>query len=192
MTGSDRWRPWDGREVLSFTTFLNRVHSTVHAVQSPHIAAARIRGCGSAEFASSRGCGTPSDAQRREPCHPQNGAVARRRAVRARRTRPDSERGGRGADAACRTGVRGIAPRPLTQADNKQIRGPAWFALNGLAAPPPRGFRFDRSFLAIAVAADGLGVALESTLLAEREMASGRLVAPLARRSESIRYIGHH
>ncbi len=80
----------------------------------------------------------------------------------------------------------------LIQSDNKQIRWPAWFALNGLAAPPPRGFRFDRSFLAIAVAANGLGVALESTLLAEQEIASGRLVAPLATRSESIRYVGHH
>ena len=80
----------------------------------------------------------------------------------------------------------------LIQSDNKQIRWPDWFARNGLAAPPPRGFRFDRSFLAIAVAVDGLGVALESTLLAEREIADGRLVAPLADRSESIRYVGHH
>src|SRR5918998_453743 len=39
--------------------------------------------------------------------------------------------------------------------------------------------RFDRSFLAIAAAAEGLGVALESTRLAERELASGRLVLPL-------------
>jgi LysR family transcriptional regulator, glycine cleavage system transcriptional activator len=37
-----------------------------------------------------------------------------------------------------------------------------------------------------------LGVALESMLLAEREIRSGRLVAPLAERSESIRYVGHH
>ena len=33
-----------------------------------------------------------------------------------------------------------------------------WFAVNGLAAPPPNGSRFDRKFLAIAAAADGLGV----------------------------------
>src|SRR6185312_4230692 len=80
----------------------------------------------------------------------------------------------------------------LIQSDNKQVRWPDWFALNGLAAPPPRGFRFDRSFLAIAMAVDGLGVALESTLLAERELASGRLVAPLLESSHSIHYIGHH
>jgi LysR family glycine cleavage system transcriptional activator len=85
-----------------------------------------------------------------------------------------------------------LLEQTLIQSDNKQVRWPAWFTLNGLAAPPPRGFRFDRSFLAIAAAVDGLGVALESTLLAEREMASGRLVAPLADCSESIRYVGHH
>jgi LysR family glycine cleavage system transcriptional activator len=77
---------------------------------------------------------------------------------------------------------------PLIQSDNKQVRWPAWFGLNGIAVPSTsRGSRFDRSFLAIAAAADGLGVALESTLLAEREILRGRLVAPLAGRSEDIR-----
>lgn len=41
-----------------------------------------------------------------------------------------------------------------------------------------RGLRFDRSFMAINAAADGLGVALESRLLIEREVDSGRLVLP--------------
>lgn len=82
---------------------------------------------------------------------------------------------------------------PLIQSDFKQVRWPAWFAANGIPMPlAPRGSRFDRSFLAIAAAAEGLGVALESTLLAEREIRSGRLVAPLAERSQSIRYVGHH
>src|SRR5215203_4813768 len=82
---------------------------------------------------------------------------------------------------------------PLIQSDNKQIRWPAWFGLNGIAVPSTsRGSRFDRSSLALAAAADGLGVALESTLLAEREIARGRLVAPLAGRSEDVRYVGHH
>jgi LysR family transcriptional regulator, glycine cleavage system transcriptional activator len=82
---------------------------------------------------------------------------------------------------------------PLIQSDNKQVRWPAWFALNGIALPSTsRGLRFDRSFLAIAVAADGLGIALESTLLAEREISRGRLVAPLSGRSQDIRYVGHH
>jgi len=82
---------------------------------------------------------------------------------------------------------------PLIQSDYKQVRWPAWFALNGLSTPSSsRTWRFDRSFLAIAAAADGLGVALESTLLAEREMSRGRLVAPLSGRSQDIRYVGHH
>lgn len=41
-----------------------------------------------------------------------------------------------------------------------------------------RGPRFDRSFMAISAAVDGLGVCLESLLLAERELESGRLIAP--------------
>lgn len=80
----------------------------------------------------------------------------------------------------------------LVESDNKQIRWPAWFAHNALAAPRPHGMRFDRSFLAIAAAVNGLGVALESTRLAERELASGRLVRPLAGRAEDVRYVGHY
>lgn len=80
----------------------------------------------------------------------------------------------------------------LIESDNKQIRWSHWFSANGLEAPPPNGSRFDRSFLAIAFAVDGMGVALESTTLAERELENGRLAAPLLDRSESVRYIGHH
>jgi len=42
-----------------------------------------------------------------------------------------------------------------------------------------RGPRFDRSFMAISAAVDGLGVCFESLLLVQRELDSGRLVAPL-------------
>ncbi len=42
-----------------------------------------------------------------------------------------------------------------------------------------RGPRFDRSFMAISAAVDGLGVCLESLLLVERELDTGRLIAPL-------------
>ena len=79
----------------------------------------------------------------------------------------------------------------LIQSDNKLVRWPLWFERNGLLTPPQAGLRFDRSFLAITAAVDGLGVALESTLLAERELASGRLVAPLAARANNVRYNGH-
>lgn len=80
----------------------------------------------------------------------------------------------------------------LIESETKQVRWSDWFARNGLPTPRPQGVRFDRSFLAIAAAADGLGVALESTRLAERELASGRLVRPLATCAEDIRYVGHN
>lgn len=80
----------------------------------------------------------------------------------------------------------------LIQTDSKQIQWSDWFTANNLIAPPPNGSRFDRSFLAIAVATQGLGVALESTRLAERELASGRLVMPLERTAIPVRYVGHN
>jgi LysR family glycine cleavage system transcriptional activator len=80
----------------------------------------------------------------------------------------------------------------LIQTDSKQIQWADWFTANGLVAPSPNGSRFDRSFLAIAAAAEGLGVALESTRLAERELRSGRLVMPLDQKSLPVRYIGHN
>ena len=79
----------------------------------------------------------------------------------------------------------------LIESDNKKVRWDTWFAANGLPAPPPNGPRFDRSFLAIAAAVDGVGVALESLRLAERELTAGRLVQPLAGRSQVVRYVGH-
>ena len=42
-----------------------------------------------------------------------------------------------------------------------------------------RGARFDRSFMAIGAAVDGRGVCLESRLLVQRELESGRLIMPL-------------
>jgi DNA-binding transcriptional LysR family regulator len=88
-------------------------------------------------------------------------------------------------------GPRDLFAQTLIESDNKKVRWPAWFAANSLAAPPPRGPRFDRSFLSLSAAADGLGVALESTLLAEREIASGRLVRPLRGVGEDVVYTGH-
>lgn len=79
----------------------------------------------------------------------------------------------------------------LIESDNKQLRWSDWFAANRLATPPERGPRFDRSFLSISAAADGLGIALESTRLAERELASGRLVRPLAGSADDLSYVGH-
>ncbi len=86
---------------------------------------------------------------------------------------------------------RDLFDQVLIESDNKRVRWPAWFAANGLAAPPPRGPRFDRSFISLSAAMDGLGVALESTMLAERELAAGRLVQPLKGLCEDVVYTGH-
>lgn len=79
----------------------------------------------------------------------------------------------------------------LIDSDNKKVRWPDWFAANGLSAPPPHGMRFDRSFLAISAAVNGLGIALESTRLAEKEIADGLLVPILSGKAKDIRYVGH-
>ena len=80
----------------------------------------------------------------------------------------------------------------LIRSEVKQVQWHQWFTANGLETPTIHGMRFDRSFLAIAMASSGLGVTLESTRLAEREIEAGRLVAPLAGRAVDISYVGHH
>ncbi|MCQ4160991.1 LysR family transcriptional regulator [Roseomonas sp. GC11] len=87
--------------------------------------------------------------------------------------------------------ARDLFDQVLIESDNKRVRWPAWFAANGLPSPPPRGPRFDRSFISLSAAVNGLGVALESTLLAEQEIATGRLVRPLAGLCEDVFYTGH-
>lgn len=80
---------------------------------------------------------------------------------------------------------------PLIQSEQKQVRWDDWLRLNGVTRPVNRSLRFDRSFLALSAAANGLGVALESMRLAERDLDSGALVAPFSRTGRNIRYIGH-
>lgn len=84
-----------------------------------------------------------------------------------------------------------LLTQTLIESDNKKIRWTDWFAANELIAPSARSLRFDRSFFSISAALDGLGVALESTRLAERELASGRLVRPLNGCCKDVTYIGH-
>jgi DNA-binding transcriptional LysR family regulator len=86
---------------------------------------------------------------------------------------------------------RDLFAQTLIESDNKKIRWTDWFAANAMVAPDARGLRFDRSFLSISAAVDGLGVALESTRLAERELASGRLMRPLQGSSRDVTYTGH-
>jgi len=80
----------------------------------------------------------------------------------------------------------------LIQSNLQLFQWSAWFETNNLQPPAHHSLRFDRSFMAIAAAVDGLGVAFESTLLAERELKNGKLVRPLAGREKEIRYIGHY
>ncbi|BEG74980.1 LysR substrate-binding domain-containing protein [Achromobacter xylosoxidans] len=51
-----------------------------------------------------------------------------------------------------------------------------WFAMNGITAAPKVNQSFDRAALAISAAVDGLGIALESTRFAEKELARGELI----------------
>lgn len=94
--------------------------------------------------------------------------------------------------AARIAGVHDLYNCQLIQSEGQSVQWGGWFSANGLATPGDFTLAFDRSSMAIAAAVDGLGVALESTLLAQRELASGALVAPLMGRSTTVRYIGHY
>jgi len=90
------------------------------------------------------------------------------------------------------TKIEDLGAGVLIQSDLKRVRWSDWFKANGKEPLVPHGARFDRSFLAIAAACDGPGVALESTRLAEKELKIGRIVAPLAGRAQDVEYIGHY
>ncbi|PKH22276.1 LysR family transcriptional regulator [Enterobacterales bacterium CwR94] len=80
----------------------------------------------------------------------------------------------------------------LIQCDVQLYQWKGWFEANNLTPPRQYGLRFDRSFMAISAAVDGLGVVLESRLLAERELQRGTLVCPLIDSTKEIHYIGHY
>lgn len=80
----------------------------------------------------------------------------------------------------------------LIQSDGQSVQWKGWFAANDMLVPGQFGLAFDRSSMAISAAVDGLGVVVESTLLAQRELASGKLVAPLLHNSITVRYVGHY
>ncbi len=85
-----------------------------------------------------------------------------------------------------------IRPRDLAQftlIDSKlnPVQWADWFKLNGLKLPSTARPSFDRGSLAVAAAADGLGIALETSRFAEVELARGELIAidgPAFRRIE--------
>jgi LysR family glycine cleavage system transcriptional activator len=68
----------------------------------------------------------------------------------------------------------------LIHSVKSQAQWPAWFKLAGVQ-PEHRWRRilFDRSHMAIDAAADGMGIALESRMMMERELRDGTLVCPI-------------
>ncbi|PFG22922.1 DNA-binding transcriptional LysR family regulator [Pseudomonas lurida] len=72
------------------------------------------------------------------------------------------------------------------------LKWPQWFAQHGLARPErPYALSFDRSYMSLEAASHGLGFALESTLLAQKYLASGALVE-VAPESLSAPVAAHH
>ena len=69
-----------------------------------------------------------------------------------------------------------IATLPLIDSQLGQVSWRDWFVLNELVLPDRPRQSFDRGALSISAAADQLGVALETTRFAERELARGDLV----------------
>jgi len=76
----------------------------------------------------------------------------------------------------------GVTRVPLIHSLRCPVDWKQWIRHHGEGLPPTRGMQFDRSYLALAAAADGLGLALESTLLASDLIDSGRLVLPFGPR----------
>jgi DNA-binding transcriptional LysR family regulator len=80
----------------------------------------------------------------------------------------------------------------LIQCDVQMLQWKGWFEANHLMSPHHYALRFDRSIMAISAATNGMGVVLESTLLAQTELENGTLVAPLRAVTHDIQYIGHY
>ncbi|WP_069307591.1 LysR substrate-binding domain-containing protein [Methylobrevis pamukkalensis] len=69
----------------------------------------------------------------------------------------------------------------LIHSVKSQAQWSRWFGLAGVdTAERWRRVLFDRSHMAIDAAVSGMGIALESTLMMEKELATGRLVCPVA------------
>lgn len=64
----------------------------------------------------------------------------------------------------------------LIESQLSQVTWRDWFTLNDLVMPQRPHQSFDRGALAISAAVDGMGVALETTRFAERELSRGELI----------------
>lgn len=88
-----------------------------------------------------------------------------------------------------------ITELTLIDSQLSRITWSDWFAYNGIALPVRPRPSFDRAALVLSAAVDGMGVALETTRLAERELLRGDLVElgagafkPLARETHFLSY----
>lgn len=81
------------------------------------------------------------------------------------------------ATSSTQTGGEIFTRLPLIESSMSPVRWAEWFALNDLPATAGRGGpSFDRGAMAVAAAAQGLGIALESRRFAEEGLARGDLV----------------
>lgn len=82
--------------------------------------------------------------------------------------------------------------QPLIFSDVNIVQWPRWFAANGVPlSPATYALRFDRAYMAIEAAAQGLGLALESDRLSEGYVKSGTL-APVFPDKKGVRVHAHH
>ena len=75
------------------------------------------------------------------------------------------------------TRPRDLAGFTLIDSKLNPVQWADWCKLNGMKLPPSARLSFDRGSLAVAAAADGLGIALETSRFAEAELARGELMA---------------
>lgn len=81
---------------------------------------------------------------------------------------------------ACGMAAADLPGHRLIHSVKAQVQWSQWFAMAGsMPTPEWRRLLFDRSHMAIDAAVDGLGVALESTLMMWRELRDGSLVCPV-------------
>lgn len=85
-----------------------------------------------------------------------------------------------------------LLAQPLIFSDVNVVQWPRWFAAHGVPlSPATYALRFDRAYLVIEAAAQGLGFALESSRLADSYLKRGALV-PVFSDRKSIPVHAHH
>lgn len=85
-----------------------------------------------------------------------------------------------------------LISQPLILSDVNVLQWPRWFAAHGVPlSPGTYALRFDRAYLAIDAAAQGLGIALESNRLAAASLQRGDLV-PVFPDRKGVQVHAHH